>query len=190
MSKVVFDICVSLDGFITGPDQTADEPLGRGGLQLHEWAMNDERGQALLSESVAATGAIVCGRKTYDDSIRWWGADGPTGSTRTPTIVLTHEPPERSPDGGVYTFVDGTAAAIEQAKAVADGKTVAVGGGADSAWQFITEGHVDEISLHIVPILLGGGTRLFGELDGPLNLEQIDVGDTAGVTHVRYRVTR
>ena len=79
---------------------------------------------------------------------------------------------------------------IEQAKAVADGKTVAVGGGADSAWQFITEGHVDEISLHIVPILLGGGTRLFGELDGPLNLEQIDVGDTAGVTHVRYRVTR
>lgn len=106
MSKVIFDICISLDGFITGPEQTADEPLGRGGLQRHEWAMHDERGQALLSESVETTGAIVRGRKTYDDSIRWWGADGP-----------------------IHTFVDGTAAAIDQAKTTAGGKTVAIGGG-------------------------------------------------------------
>ena len=193
MSKVVFDICVSLDGFITGPDQTADEPLGRGGLRLHEWAMgddSDERAKQLLAEAVETTGAIVCGRRTYDDSIRWWGADGPTGSARTPTFILTHEPPASSPEGGVYTFVDGTAAAIEQAKAAAGGKTVAVGGGADSAWQFITEGLVDEISLHVVPILLGGGTRLFGELDGPLGLEQIALDDAARVTHVRYHVAR
>jgi dihydrofolate reductase len=188
MSKVVFDISVSLDGFITGPDQTADNPLGRGGEQLHEWAFNDERGKEMLNAMLAETGAVITGRRTYDDSLRWWGADGPAGSARLPTIVLTHEPPASSPDGGVYTFVDGTEAAVEQAKAAAGGKTVAIGGGAASARQFIGEGLVDEISLHVVPLLLGGGTRLFAELDQPLGLEQVAVDVMDQVTHVRYRV--
>lgn len=188
MSKVVFDISISLDGFITGPAQTADEPLGRGGERLHEWAFGDERGKERLAEAVGDTGAIICGRRTYDHSIRWWGADGPTGSARVPTFVLTHEPPASSPEGGVYTFVDGTEAAVEQATAAAGDKTVAVGGGAESGRQFISGGLVDEISLHVVPILLGGGTRLFGELDEPLGLEQIAVDVTGQVTHVRYRL--
>jgi dihydrofolate reductase len=188
MSKVVFDISISLDGFITGAAQTADNPLGRGGEQLHEWAFDDKRGREMLTAMVAETGAIITGRRTYDDSLRWWGADGPAGSARVPTVVLTHEPPESSPEGGVYTFVNGTEAAVEQAKAAAGGKTVAIGGGADSAWQFIRQGLVDEVSLHIVPILLGGGTRLFGELDEPLSLEQVAVDVMDQVTHVRYRV--
>ena len=176
MSKVVFDISISLDGFITGPEQATEGPLGRGGERLHEWAFNDERGKQLLTEMLAETGAIVTGRRTYDDSLPYWGADGPSGPVRIPTFVLTHEPPASSPEGGVYTFVDGTEAAVEQAKAAAGEKLVAIGGGADSARQLIGEGLVDEISLHIVPILLGGGTRLFGELDEPLGLEQIEVG--------------
>jgi dihydrofolate reductase len=189
MSKVVFDISISLDGFITGPEQATEGPLGRGGEQLHEWAFNDERGKQLLAEAVAETGAIITGRRTYEDSLPYWGADGPTGSARIPTFVLTHEPPASSPEGGVYTFVDGTEAAVEQAKAAAGGKTVAIGGGGDSAWQFISEGLVDEISLHVVPILLGGGTRLFGELDAPLVLDQVAVDAFDQVTHLRYRLT-
>jgi dihydrofolate reductase len=190
VSKVVFDISISLDGFITGPEQTADNPLGRGGERLHEWAFNDERGRELLSEVVGATGAIICGRRTYDDSIRWWGANGPTGDERVPTFIVTHEPPASAPEGGVYAFVtDGIEAALEQAKAAAGGQTVAVGGGAENGWQFIRAGLVDEISLHVVPILLGGGTRLFGELEAPLGLEQISSDAIAGVTHVRYRRT-
>jgi dihydrofolate reductase len=190
MSKVVFDIALSLDGFIVGPGQTDDEPLGRGGERLHEWAFSGS-GAELLAKAVADVGAIVTGRRTYDHSIRYWGADGPTGATRIPTFVLTHEPPTSSPEGGVYTFVtDGLEATIEQAKAAAGDKTVAVGGGAESAWQFISARLVDEISLHLVPIMFGGGLRLFGELDEPIELEQIAVDDTAQVAHVRYRVVR
>jgi dihydrofolate reductase len=188
MSKVVFDISISLDGFITGADQAAEGPLGRGGERLHEWAFKYESGKELLNKAVGDAGAIITGRRTYDDSLPYWGADGPTGSMRIPTIVLTHQPPESSPEGGVYTFVDGTEAAVEQARAASGGKTVAIGGGGDSGWQFIRDGLVDEVSLHIVPILLGGGTRLFGELAEPLGLEQIAVDVTDDATHVRYRV--
>ena len=188
MSKVLFDISISIDGFITGADQATEGPLGRGGERLHEWAFNYESGKKLLSEAVGDAGAIITGRRTYDDSLPYCGADGPTGSERLPTIVLTHEPPESSPEGGVYTFVDGTEAAVEQAKAAAGGKTVAIGGGADSGWQFIRDGLVDEISFHIVPIVLGGGTRMFGELAEPLSLEQIDSIATDDATHVRYRL--
>jgi dihydrofolate reductase len=191
VSKVVLDISVSLDGFITASGQTADEPLGIGGERLHEWVFNDERGQELLSEGVAETGAVIVGRRTYDDSIRWWGADGPTGPTRTPVFVPTHEPPVSSPEGGVYTFVtDGIEATLEQAKAAADGRTVAVGGGAETARQLIRARLVDEHSLHVVPILFGGGTRLFGELDEPQGLEQIAMDVSTHATHLRYRVAR
>jgi dihydrofolate reductase len=190
MTKVVFDISISLDGFITGPDQATEGPLGRGGERLHEWAFGDERGKELLSAAVADVGAIITGRRTYDDSIAYWGADGPTGAARVPTFVLTHKPPDASPEGGVYTFVDGVEAALGQAKAAAGDRTVAVGGGADCAWQFIRDGHLDEISLHVVPILLGGGTRLFGELDEPMALEQTAVDETGQATHLRYRVLK
>jgi dihydrofolate reductase len=191
MSKVVFSISLSLDGFIVGPGQTDEEPLGRGGEFLHEWAMNDERGKELLSKTVDESGSVVIGRRTYDHSIQWWGADGPTGAERLPTFVVTHAPPASSPEGGVYTFVtDGIEAAIEQAKAAAGGKIVALGGGAESAWQFIRAGLVDELSLYVVPVLFGGGVRLYGELDEPVRLEQIAVNSTDHVTHVRYRIVR
>jgi dihydrofolate reductase len=191
VSKVVLDISISLDGFIAAAGQTADEPLGIGGERLHEWAFDDERGKELLSEAVRETGAVIVGRRTYDDSIRWWGADGPTGPARLPVFVPTHEPPASSPDGGVYTFVtDGIEATLEQARVAADGRTVAVGGGAETGRQCIRAGLVDELSLHVVPVLFGGGIRLFGELDEHLGLEQIAVDVTAHATHLRYRVAR
>jgi dihydrofolate reductase len=191
VSKVVFDISVSLDGFITASGQTADEPLGTNGERLHEWAFKDERGQQALSEAMQRTGAVIVGRRTYDDSIRWWGADGPVGSARLPTFVLTHEAPASSPEGGVYTFVtDGIEAVVEQAKAAADGKNVGVGGGADTGQQLIRAGLVDEVILHVVPVLFGGGTRLFGELDEQLELEQIGADASERAAHLRYRVVR
>jgi dihydrofolate reductase len=188
MSKVVFDISISLDGFVTAAEQTPDEPLGKNGERLHQWGFEDERGKELLAEAVNAAGAVIVGRRTYDHSIRWWGADGPT-SDRLPTFVLTHEPPSSSPEGGVYTFVtDGVEAVVEQARAAAGGKTVAVGGGAETGRQLLQAGLLDEISLHVVPVLFGGGTRMFGELDEQLDLEPISVDDSEHASHLRYRL--
>jgi dihydrofolate reductase len=191
MSNVVFDISISLDGYITGPNQTDDEPLGAGGERLHEWGMGTERGKELLDEAVEKTGAILVGRRTYDHSIRYWGADGPVGSARLPTVVLTHSAPDDAPENSVYTFAtDGVEAAGEQARELAGGKRVGVGGGADTGQQVIRAGLADELLLHVVPVLFGGGTPLFGELDGALNLDPISVEDDAGVAHLRYRIVR
>jgi dihydrofolate reductase len=190
MSKVVFDISMSLDGYITGPNSTDENPLGDGGERLHDWAMgDDERGRQVLEEAVAVTGAIVVGRRTYDHSIRWWQADGPTGAARVPTYVITHRPPEDPPENGVYTFAtDGIEKALDDARATADGRTVAVGGGAETARQVIYGGLVDEVSLHVVPVLFGGGMPLFGDRD--LELEPIEAIHTPTVTHLRYRLKR
>jgi dihydrofolate reductase len=122
MGKVYFDISMSLDGFITAADRTREEPLGRGGERLHDWAFNsqDEHNQHLVEHMVQAGGAVICGRRTYDDSMPWWGTDGPTGPARLPVFVVTHRPAADAPPGGVYTFVtDGIHRALEQAKAAA-----------------------------------------------------------------------
>jgi dihydrofolate reductase len=99
MGKVIFDISMSLDGFITGADRTPEEPLGDGGEHLHDWAFNskDEYNRNLISQSVSTTGAVICGRRTYDDSLPWWGADGPTGAARLSVFVVTHNLPKEVP---------------------------------------------------------------------------------------------
>jgi dihydrofolate reductase len=194
MGRVVFDTSMSLDGFMTASNQTAEEPLGRGGEEhLHAWAMgSDARGRELLDNAVSGLGAAICGRTTYDDSIPWWGANGPTGAVRRPTFVVTHDPPADSPEGGVYSFVtDGIESALERAQAVAGDKVVSVMGGANLGRQYIAAGLVDEIQIHLVPVLFGGGTRMFGELtDGHIALEPVEVVESAAATHLRYRVVR
>jgi dihydrofolate reductase len=196
MSKVILDISMSLDGYVSAPNPTPDEPLGVGGERLHEWAFagasgEDERNREYFSAALSSLGAMVAGRTTYDDSIRWWGADGPSGSTRLPLIVVTHEPPSEVPENGVYTFVtDGIHSAVEQARAVAGEGDVAVMGGADLAQQCLAAGLVDEIGIHLVPVVFGGGTPLFGAGDGQVQLEPVQVLDTKTATHLRYRVVR
>ncbi|PRX99055.1 dihydrofolate reductase family protein [Allonocardiopsis opalescens] len=191
MGKVVFDMSMSLDGYVMATGATPDEPLGKGGDRLHEWAMEaDAAGRELLDASVANAGAFIGGRRTYDDSIRWWGADGPTGAARLPLFVVTHQAPEESPDNGVYTFVtDGIESALRQARETAGGKDVYVMGGPDVGSQFVKAGLVDEIGVHLVPVVFGGGVRLL-DLDAHLQLEVAQVIDTPQATHLRYRVVK
>lgn len=189
MGKVSFNISMSLDGFINGPDVTAEEGLGKGGERLHDWAFKgDERNREVLA-SAHELGAIIAGRRTYDLSVPWWGADGPTGELRVPVFVVTHSVPDDVPDGGVYTFVTGgIEEALEQAKAAAGDKGVSVMGGASTGRQYLTAGLLDEIAIHLVPVLLGGGTRMFEEGEEQRQLELVDVVDTPLATHLRYRV--
>jgi dihydrofolate reductase len=106
MTKVIFDISMSLDGFVTASSVRPEEPMGNGGQRLHEWAFGeDERNRELLAEAVNSVGAVIAGRRTYDISVPWWGADGPAGPARVPVFVVTHAEPEEVPEGGVYTFV-------------------------------------------------------------------------------------
>ena len=190
MGKTVFDTSMSLDGFMTASHQTPDEPLGRGGMRLHEWAFgSDETNQRYLAAAIDGQGAVICGRRTYDTSR--WGADGPTGPARRPVFVVTHQAPTSSPAGGVYTFVtDGIESALAQARAAAGDKDVCVMGGADLGNQYIAAGLVDEISIHLVPVLFGGGTRMFDQSPDRLRLEAVDVLPTPAATHLRYRVGR
>src|ERR687898_1364225 len=148
MTKVIFDMSMSLDGFVNGANVRPEEPLGDGGQRLHEWAFGGEdRNRELLAGAVTSVGAVIAGRRTYDISVPWWGADGPTGPARVPVFVVTHAQPEEVPEGGVYTFVTGgIESALEEAKAAAGGKDVAVMGGADIGQQYIGAGLVDEIS--------------------------------------------
>lgn len=190
MGKLVFDQSMSLDGFTTGPDPRPEEPNGDGGMRLVEWAFEGgEENRRLLEESVAGLGAVIAGRRTYDLSVPWWGPGGPTGEARVPVFVVTHEPPDDSPEDSVYTFVTGgIEVALEQAGAVAGDEDVCVMGGASLGQQYLEAGLVDELSIHLVPILLGGGTRMFDAQHLPL--EPVSVTGTAAATHLRYRVVR
>jgi dihydrofolate reductase len=193
MTKVTFDISMSLDGFVTAANVRADEPTGDGGQRLHEWAFaGDERDREVLADGARSLGAVITGRRTYDTSLPWWGPNGPTGSARIPVFVVTHEPPDDSPEGGVYTFVTGgIERALERARAAAGDATVCIMGGADIGRQYIAAGLVDEISIHLVPVLFGAGTRLFDDGGGEhVQLETTEVVETAKATHLRFRVVR
>ena len=188
MSRIVFDISLSLDGFITAAPQTAEEPLGPGGEQLHGWLVDRD----YLDRAVADLGAVITGRTNYDHAIPYWGADGPSGDARRPVFVVTHRAPESVPDDGVYTFVtDGLESALGQARAAADGRTVTIMGGADIGRQYLASGLVDEISLHVAPALFGSGTPMFAGLDvGHVQLELLEAVGTPETVHLRYRVIR
>ena len=191
MGIVTYDISMSLDGFVSGANVSLEAGLGEGGERLHEWGFNstDPNNLAIVAGWMN-TGAIITGRRTYDLSIQYWGADGPIQATRVPVIVLSHSVPDDVPAGGVYTFVDSVEGAFEKAKQAAGDKDIGVQG-PTTAQQFIKRGLVDEISIHLIPVLFGSGVRMF-ESPGSehVSLEPIDVIKTAEAIHLRFRVVK
>lgn len=200
MSKVIVDISMSLDGFVTAPGAAPEHGLGLGGEVIHDWVM-DGRTDAdakVLDDAVAATGAVVMGRRLFDvvDGPHGWGDDLGYGADRggpnpPPFFVLTHRAPETIRLSGDFTFVTGgIAEAIERARTAAGDKEVVVMGGASVCDQAVAAGLVDRIHIHLAPVLLGGGTRLFDHLGtGALRLETPEVIETSRATHLHYRVS-
>ena len=215
MSSLTIDLSVSLDGYVAGPDPSLEDPLGVGGERLHEWAFaamawreahRREGGAAgqdsnVVQEHLDAIGASIMGRKMYsggsgpwEDDPRgrgWWGDDAPF---HHPVFVLTHharEPLEME-GGTTFHFVtDGPESALEQAQAAAGGKDVHVAGGAEAAQQYLRGGQADTVQLHVVPLLMGSGTRLLDDLgDAPPGLELDRVLASPTVTHLRYQVRK
>ena len=189
MTKVIFDMSMSLDGYVTAAGVRPEEPMGDGGQQLHEWAFGaDERGREVLAESASSVGASIAGRRTYDLSVPWWGPDGPGGEARTPTFIVSHGTPEQVPEGSVYTFAGSPIEALELAAAAAGDKDVDVFS-ASIGRQLLRAGRIDEIHVHLVPVLFGAGTRLVEDLGGThVQLEIIGVGEGPKATHLRYAV--
>ena len=204
MGKVRTGLSVSLDGFISGPNDGPEAPMGVGGERLLAWYSAGDTEYRLpgtdmvfmvsgqtaeyLAETRATTGAMVFGRRTFDLT-HGWGGGHPLG---VPVFVLTHTvPQERVYEGSPFTFVtDGLQSAVEQAKAVAGDKDVGVTG-ASLVQQCIRAGLLDEIHVDLVPVVLGGGVRLFGDLDTePIVLESTQVIEGAGVTHLTFRVVK
>jgi dihydrofolate reductase len=213
VSRLRFQISISLDGFVAGPNQSEENPLGEGGMQLHEWvfglaAWRKRQGleggevntsNTVVEESYENIGATVMGRNMFggrgpwgDDPWEgWWGDEPPF---HHPLFVLTHHArePVTKQGGTTFTFVtDGVESALDQARAAAGGKDVALGGGANVAQQYLKAGLIDEMQLHIVPVLLGDGSRLFDNLGGAeVPLEVTGVVEAPGVTHVSYRIVK
>ena len=192
MGKVIFDISMSLDGFITGANPRPEAGwggLGEGGERLHDWGFNsaDPRNREIL-EGYATAGANIFGRTGYDHSILNWGADGPSGAARLPTVIVSHSVPQEVPDGGVYTFVESVEAAFETAKKLAGDKDILIMG-ADVPQQFLKRGLIDEVSIHLAPVVFGSGRRLFEGLEGEhISLEILEVIQTPEAIHMRFRV--
>ena len=216
MGKLILDISMSLDGFVAGPNQTLDEPLGEGGERLHEWAFEtkafrsshgrdggeDNADSEVMEGLLRNRGATVMGRRMFsggegpweDDpnADAWWGDDPPF---HHPVFVLTHHPrePVIKQGGTTFTFVtEGIEAALEQASEAAGDRDVAIGGGANVAQQYLRAGLLDELHIHVAPTLLGGGVRLF---EGPVDPEQIriepiSVVESPAVTHLSYRLVK
>ena len=189
MALVICDMSISLDGYVTGPNDSRQHPFGDGAAVLHDWiwdAATDED-RAVLQEATDNTGAIVMGRTSFDknEGDGGWGDDGPGGDT--PCFVVTHTAPTIA-HPPVFTFVtDGVTSAIEQAKQVAADKVVGLFG-ATVMQQALPLGLVDEIHVHVVPVLLGGGTPLFGALNSAITLERTHVQATPAATHLKFRV--
>jgi len=191
MRKVIYEMSMSLDGFVTGANVRPEAVLGDGGERLHDWAFNsaDPRNRELLAKG-ASLGAVIAGRTTYNNSIPYWEADGPTGADRVPTIIVSHSVPQDIPDGGVYTFVDSVEAALEAAEKAAGDNDVLIHGG-NTAQQLITLGLVDEIFIHLVPVLFGSGTRLYERVGSEhIPLETAEVIETKEAIHLRFRVIK
>ncbi len=201
--NVTAELSMSLDGFIAGPNAGVGNPLGDDGERLHEWVYELASWRELhgldggktgtdddiLAESFENIGAVVMGKRMFDTGEEPWGDDTPF---HVPVFVLTHETrdTEERRGGTTFTFVtDGVGSALDRAKAAAGGDDVSIAGGANVIQQFLYDGVLDEIQLHIVPVLLGRGISLFDHLDfEPLELETTRVVDSPGVTHLWYRV--
>jgi dihydrofolate reductase len=213
MSKLRCQISISLDGFVAGPNQSLENPLGEGGMRLHEWvfplaAWRQEQGapggevnesSRIIEESRENIGAAVMGRNMFgppgggpwgDEQWTGWWDDNPP--YHYPVFVVTHYPrePLEMEGGTTFHFVTGgIESALEQAKTAAGDKDVMLWGGGNIVQQYLAAGLLDELELHVAPVLLGDGARIFGDLAGaPVQLEQLRVVEAPGVAHLTYRV--
>jgi dihydrofolate reductase len=196
MTGVAASITISLDGYVTGPNDGPGRGLGDGGERLHywvfggPWSYDDEpMGEATgadkryLDEAMARSGAVVVGRNMYE-AAEAWGGHNPFG---VPLFVVTHRVEDEPADGG-FTFVNGLDEAIARAREAAAGKDVSIGGGADVIRQALRAGHVEELSFSIAPVILGGGKRLFDGFDETVNLEHVGLLQSPLATHITYRI--
>jgi dihydrofolate reductase len=212
VSKLRFEISISVDGYVAGPNQGEEHPLGEGGEQLHEWVVKLEAwrkshgreggevnaSSEIIERATENVGAVIMGRNMFgggpgpwgdDPWTGWWGDDPPF---HVPVFVLTHHERESlALSDTTYHFVtDGIESALTQAREAAGGRDVKLAGGAKAAQQYLAAGLVDEMQLNIPPLLLGGGERLFENVGRDLELVQEQVVHTAEATHVRYGVSR
>jgi dihydrofolate reductase len=196
MAKVVAGITTSVDGYVAGPNDGPGAGLGEGGERLHYWVFGGPwtyaggpRGEATgedaawLADVSSRIGAVVAGRGTYE-AAGHWGGENPWG---LPLFIVTHRP-EEQPETGGFTFVTGVEAAVERAREAAGGKDVNVMGGADVIRQALAAGFVDELTIIVAPVVLGGGKRLFQGFTRSLDLEHIGVRQSPFATFVDYRV--
>ena len=209
MSKLKLNITMSLDGYVAGPDQSMENPLGVGGEELHDWIVplkawreshgmegGEENASTPFADIIGGAGATIMGRNMFgggpgpwaDDSWKgWWGDDPPF---HHPVFVLTHHPrePVEMEGGTTFHFVtDGIESALDQARATAGDKDVSLGGGASVAQQYMAAGLLDEMVISVRPMFLGAGARLFDNLgDAAPKLEQVEAVAAPGVTHIRY----
>ena len=211
MGIVTCQISISLDGFVAGPNQSPENPIGEGGMRLHEWVFptagwrrqqgmaggDDGADSEVAEESAQGVGAYIMGRKMFgggpgswnQEWKGWWGDDPPY---HTPVFVLSHHPrePLTMLGGTTFTFVtDGIVSALEQAQAAAGDRKVSIAGGASTIRQYLAAGSLDELYLHIVPVILGAGERLLEDVGGPI-LEPVKVVGSPAVTHSKYRIVR
>ncbi|MEU5343963.1 MULTISPECIES: dihydrofolate reductase family protein [unclassified Streptomyces] len=201
---VTADMAISLDGCIAGANVAIDNPGGDGAEPLFEWIHNlaswrqrqgmtggeENRDSELMREWFDATGAVVMGRMMYDTGEEFWGDNPPF---RAPVFVLTHRPrPTLVKEGGTtFTFVtDGVHSALDRAKAAAGDRNVDISGGASTVQQYLREGLIDELQLHVVPALLGDGLRLFEGLGAGRRIEPVSVIATPLATHLKYRFVK
>ena len=202
--KVVLDITMSLDGFIAGPNDEPGNGLGDGGERLHEWVYElaawrephglsggkTNRDSEIMDESVKRTGAIIVGKRMFNNAEGW----GDTPPFHKPVFVLTHEVRDKEEKDGGTTFIfvnDGVESALNQARAAAGDKDVGLSGGAETAQQFMKAGLLDELQIHIAPLVLGGGVRLFDQVGlDDMALELTEVIESPVVAHLRYRVLK
>jgi dihydrofolate reductase len=199
MSSVVAAITMSVDGYVAGPDDSPERGLGRGGERLHYWVFGGPWTYADRPEMPEPTGtdaewmnglmsrigAVIAGRGVYESSGRW-GGENPWP---VPAFVLTHHP-EEMPHGGGFTFVDGLSALVEQARAAAGDKDVHVMGGAETIRGMLAAGLVDELSIIVAPVVLGGGKRLFDGFTESVDLEHVGFRQSPYSTFIDYRVRR
>jgi dihydrofolate reductase len=187
MGNVVIDMSMSLDGYIAAPNDTPEQGLGEDGMRLHDWAFDDPSVfEEVFGDITAKTGAVIMGRRSYDNSIEAWGGKGPIADV--PCFVITHRPIEGADP--IFTVVtDGIESALAQAREAAGDKEIGLMG-ADTDRQYLAAGLVDQIRIHLVDVLLGGGRRLFDTLPRRVELERTGLDQTGGVTHLVYRVVR
>ncbi len=210
MGKVTCQISISLDGLVAGPNQSLENPIGEGGMRLHDWVFatsswrrqqgegggEDGADSAILDEVMQGV-AYIMGRNMFgggsgswnEEWKGWWGDDPPY---HAPVFVLTHHPRQPLPmlGGTTFAFVtDGIESALEQAHAAAGDQDVAIAGGASAIRQYLAAGSIDELYLHIVPVILGAGERLLDDVGDPV-LEPVKVIASPTVTHIRYRIAK